>query len=572
VSRLTGFLGLVLATLLALHGCDHPYTQIIVSVDSDLPAPKVLKSVKILVQKISGGAGAPVEREGTVSDIQLPTSLALTSPDGRETQILVTVQGFGLDAAKPFITRAARVRFKHDKTLLLRMDLLSSCAGVACAEDTSCGEQECQPIDPGSLPAYMGPPDKLATDDGGPRDAGTPDSGHADAGSARDPEQVVDLALGVDHTCALKASGSVYCWGSNAHYALGRSIETDATCPESALCRTPGVVHNLHKAVAIGAGQGFTCALDEFNAVYCWGINDHGQMGARPEDQRDQSTPIKLADDIRELRVGRHFACVVRNDQTVSCWGDNEQNQLAQPSTLVTGTRLTEAIESSVTSLALGSQSACALRAKGDIQCWGDNSMRQLGAIKPSHIEMPVMFPQANVTELALGDGHICMLVSGKDHFVYCAGRADNDQLGLISAVPGQICYDADVPNGNPNQVVCTEKLVQLDLGAKVYSLATGARFTCARVGDEGPDMASVMCWGKNDSKQVDRSGNNSVDMPTAVPVTAGVTLIRAGERHACAVEGPRLWCWGANEAGQLGPDTKEATSAPVKIKLPKDG
>jgi alpha-tubulin suppressor-like RCC1 family protein len=42
---------------------------------------------------------------------------------------------------------------------------------------------------------------------------------------------VTELALGADHVCALQRSGTIMCWGSNAHGQLGDGTNDRHTSP-----------------------------------------------------------------------------------------------------------------------------------------------------------------------------------------------------------------------------------------------------------------------------------------------------------------------------------------------------
>ena len=55
------------------------------------------------------------------------------------------------------------------------------------------------------------------------------------------------------------------------------------------------------------------------------------------------------------------------------------------------------------------------------------------------------------------------------------------------------------------------------------------------------------------------------------VPLT-GVTAVAVGGDHACAiVGGGQVWCWGANNAGQLGDNTTDARVGAVKVQNDDD-
>jgi alpha-tubulin suppressor-like RCC1 family protein len=71
---------------------------------------------------------------------------------------------------------------------------------------------------------------------------------------------------------------------------------------------------------------------------------------------------------------------------------------------------------------------------------------------------------------------------------------------------------------------------------------------SCAR--SEG---GTVWCWGNNEAGQVGE-GTSPKKLPQEVTALGGgATEIAAGGQHTCALQGGAVWCWGSNEHGQLG-------------------
>jgi len=55
--------------------------------------------------------------------------------------------------------------------------------------------------------------------------------------------------------------------------------------------------------------------------------------------------------------------------------------------------------------------------------------------------------------------------------------------------------------------------------------------------------------------------------MPTTAPQTAAIASLSVGEDHACVVRGSgEAWCWGDNSRGQIGDNTFEQRTRPVKV------
>lgn len=99
--------------------------------------------------------------------------------------------------------------------------------------------------------------------------------------------------------------------------------------------------------------------------------------------------------------------------------------------------------------------------------------------------------------------------------------------------------------------------------GQNRRTLSAGSYFTCAITSTGG-----VACWGSNSHGQLGNGTVGGVQLrPEKVNLPAVAVEVEAGERHACAllVTGA-VYCWGANEKGQLGDNstTTRGTPAPV--------
>jgi alpha-tubulin suppressor-like RCC1 family protein len=93
------------------------------------------------------------------------------------------------------------------------------------------------------------------------------------------------LSAGSSHTCAVVESGDVFCWGRNLYGQLGDGTLTQRET-------TPVQVSGLTGVSELGAGLWHTCALTEAGEVFCWGHNDHGQLG--DGTTTDRARPVKL--------------------------------------------------------------------------------------------------------------------------------------------------------------------------------------------------------------------------------------------------------------------------------------
>lgn len=330
------------------------------------------------------------------------------------------------------------------------------------------------------------------------------------------------VAAGESHACGVQADGSLWCWGSNGFGQLGIGTSTgNAASPVRAGTGT------AWREVSCGAHH--TCALDTAQHLWCWGRNDAGQVGdgsgagVRPSPVEIPSESGRWA----AVSTGETHTCSVRDDGALLCWGGNGARQVDEGSENVptprrVGTLLTWS------AVAAGGVHTCATRRDGTLWCWGGNADGQLG----SGDRLPVAGVQ-QVGEQTIwqkpfaGAAHACALA--QDRRLYCWGAHHAGQLGDGTGAM------------RPTFVAAA---------AAVESLASGAAHACAVRSDR-----TLWCWGDNSAGQV---GVATPEGYAAAPILVGGSAdwnhVAAGGGHTCALQGSgSLWCWGANDSGQLG-------------------
>jgi len=199
-----------------------------------------------------------------------------------------------------------------------------------------------------------------------------------DTVSVPNPVTVVGLTGGAElavagfATCVLKTDWTITCWGMNTYGQLGDGTNANRQRPQT-------TVSGLTGAVQIDAGLNFFCARDGAGTIWCWGRNDHGQLG--DGTTTDRNVPVQVAGVTGALHVscGENFACALLADGTVACWGSNAGGQLGDGTT--TGRLAPVAVSglAGVVEVAAGNAHTCARLAGGSTVCWGANAHGQLG-------------------------------------------------------------------------------------------------------------------------------------------------------------------------------------------------
>jgi alpha-tubulin suppressor-like RCC1 family protein len=84
------------------------------------------------------------------------------------------------------------------------------------------------------------------------------------------------VSAGRNHTCGIRTTGRLYCWGRDSFGALGDSQTiADRTVPTQ-------VSGTLTTWTAPEAGSNHTCARNTDRRLACWGNDNGGQLGNGP--------------------------------------------------------------------------------------------------------------------------------------------------------------------------------------------------------------------------------------------------------------------------------------------------
>jgi alpha-tubulin suppressor-like RCC1 family protein len=304
---------------------------------------------------------------------------------------------------------------------------------------------------------------------------------------------VVDLVIG-RHTCALLEDASVRCWGEGAGGRLGYgSVDNigDDETPASA-----GSVDVGADVLAIAAGWNHTCAIVEGGAVRCWGQAILGRLGyGNMDDIGDDEAPasagdLSLSGAMTQISAGSNHTCAITEAGEVQCWGFNGDGQLGYGDTQVVGDNETPDsvgfvdVGGVVKQVSAGKNHTCALLDNGAVRCWGDGELGQLGYGNVEDIGNDELPSAAGDVDLggvkalsvnAAGD-HTCVLL--EDAEVKCWGPSDDGVLG--TAQEGTI-GDDETP----------ASAASVELGGTATKITAGDAHNCALLDD-----GFLRCWG----------------------------------------------------------------------------
>ena len=366
-------------------------------------------------------------------------------------------------------------------------------------------------------------------------------------------ERFTSVSAGPSHTCGIRDTGEVECWGE----------DTDGQS------RPPtGTFTSLSTASVASSHMGnYTCGIRDTGTVECWG-----------SDRQGAAMPPPGA--FTSVSAGYEHACGIRDTGTVECWGNNDQGQL---SLTPTGTftsvgageyhtcalRTTGSIEcwgrdvpsagilmapaGTFTSVSAGYAHTCGIRDTGEAECWGSNS----GSRGYSGQSRP---PAGTFTSVSAGAYHTCG-VRGTGT-VECWGR---DREGAETPPPGTFI---SVSAGAVHTCGIRDTGAVECWGGDRYgqSRPPTGMFTSVSAGGIGHynyytcgvrDTGTVACWG-TDQRLNSYKGQSR-------PPTGTFTSVSAGSYHVCGIrETGTVECWGDNVEGESTPPPDTFTSVSV--------
>ena len=322
----------------------------------------------------------------------------------------------------------------------------------------------------------------------------------------------------------------------------------------------PLVVHAkqfLSVANTLSASADYNCGLIPLGRLYCWGLNDAGQLAAASDsvcfgDAGGTTAqgpcalvPFRGAENLAltTISAGWKHACGLTAAQRAYCWGSDAEGQLGRGGTGGGDDPIPVVGNLDFVSVTAGGAHTCGIIPGGKAYCWGLDASGQLGydrfirSTTPIPVKDTIGGVQLRFDTLALGLAHTCGLLA--DGTAYCWGSNSDGQLGT-----GSIGGVSGVP-------------VAVATALRFTALTADGVHTCGLT-----TTGQTYCWGGNASGQLGSGGTAASGVPVHIASDPGFIMVDAGARHTCAITGAgAAFCWGADDYGQIGNDYPESAS-----------
>jgi alpha-tubulin suppressor-like RCC1 family protein len=305
------------------------------------------------------------------------------------------------------------------------------------------------------------------------------------------------------------------------------------------------------------SSSNFTLFLGEANGIYSFGQNGSSGNLGNNESQTTKLIPSNIGGAWSVFSAGALGGCGIKTDGSLNCWG-KELSFAAQPYPVKIGT------DSDWFQVATGSSHSCALKNDGSLYCIGSNGSGQIGnGTNTTAVQMTEITTPAIWKSISTFSRHTCGIDSNDE--LYCWGENESGQLGDGSQTDRNAPFKTggsdkwkDVSAGlnhtcaiknEDSTLWCTGnyagtvKTSLTQVGTALWSrVSSGAGFTCLINSSE-----KIYCFGKNDAYQLGNGTTNDSDVPVQIAFNATLWKeVSAGYNHACGIRvGGNIMCWG---------------------------
>ena len=384
----------------------------------------------------------------------------------------------------------------------------------------------------------------------------------------------LDIKAGGLYNVALQDDGTVWSWGENTTWGMGRDIGLVMSDPIPALVSIP--TSTVIKMIV--TGEGHTLAVDADNKIYSWGQNFYGELGNGTATA--SLTPVLVSMPtlstgvtISAVAAGSYHSLALASDGTVYAWGHNVTGELGDGTRTDRTTPVKVSGLTNVIAIAAGYDQgsmgfSLALKSDGTVWGWGCNWDYELahdtdtgcGAECFDDTATPVQLPGlTNITSIAAG---------------YAFGAAVNNSGNVLAWGWNNLGVFGNGTCGAASTYIPAHVLVSAASSTTLFSGATSV--VTGRIGSASEayvlalkNDGTVWGWGNNNfgvlgdgttGSTVNCAGNPAMPYLRLYPVQAlGLTNIVAlstGEAHSLALKSDgTVWAWGSDANSILGLD-----------------
>lgn len=352
-----------------------------------------------------------------------------------------------------------------------------------------------------------------------------------------------EVAVGTDHTLAIKTDGTLWAWGRNDYGQLGDGTTVNKNVPTQ--------IGSDNDWATIDAESYNSMALKLDGSLWCWGNNLGGQIGDGNFGTGVIATiPTHIGTDTDWVKIstgGIHTYAIKSNGTLWGC-GYNQEGQLGIGDTTTHYTLIQIGNDSDWLNISAASNQTLAVKTTGTLWGWGLNKEGSLSIGIPDLgpiITIPTQTGNNTADWQKISVGGCCSSKMIKtDGSLWAMGTGTGGNLGTGSLVSVN----------TPTRVGTDTDWINISTASHSCAIKTNG---------------TLWSWGYNYTGQLGDGTLVNKSVPT--PIATGMTWqkVAVGRTHSIALTTDgSLYAWGGSEYGQLGDGTFQSRNTPTLIGL----
>lgn len=237
-------------------------------------------------------------------------------------------------------------------------------------------------------------------------------------------DPAIAVESGCDHVLILTKSGKVYTFGNGEQGQLGRiKLDNNEKTEKSELLTAKCIsTLNVKHVVKIGCGSYHSLCVTDDNEVYCWGLDNYGQLGINQGDTiisrsvptiSKDLTEICKKNTIKKICGGQHHTLILTNNGNVYSFGRHDYGRLGLGKTIKEPQFSPQLVNlHKVVEIFCGDSVSFMINEQSELYGCGMVTSKQLG-IKDedeNDIYIPSKIPIDNVKTISSGGQHSALL------------------------------------------------------------------------------------------------------------------------------------------------------------------
>lgn len=228
---------------------------------------------------------------------------------------------------------------------------------------------------------------------------------------------VTQISCGLNHSIALSENNTLYSWGNNKYYQLGRT--TDLFYDNNVM---PIIFNNTIKYITSGSFNNFI--ITNNNKIYSFGRNEYGECGFNPRDSTiKQPRLIDFSIKVEDISSADYHTLILTSNGDVYSFGSGKYGRLGNKSDLSTYKPYHIQFKNKIIFINAGGASSLCITDENDLYCWGYNHYGQLGLGHDVDCNIPMKVSGNGINELkiikaSMGEEH-CIAISSNGNIVY---------------------------------------------------------------------------------------------------------------------------------------------------------